>query len=358
MLREGKQALLRTAGWLGVNGALRNSAWRSSRLLILCYHGISIDDEHEWDPELYMPQSRFHRRLEAIRKSGCQVLALAEALERLQRGALDRPSVVITFDDGAHDFYARALPLIREYAFPVTVYLTTYYCGKCLPVFDVMCSYLLWKARGRILDALPITGERRTYDLTTPGRLASSAVELRRFAEEQMLSAVQKHELSARLAVQTGIDFDVILAKRILQIMSPGEVMEAARSGVDVQLHTHRHRAPRDQSAFAKEIEENRGFIEALTGTATRHFCYPSGMYSSEFFPWLRQLGVCSATSCEPGLATSESNPLLLPRVVDTCAVSDAQFEGWLSGLTSFLPTRQNSTPFCSEKGMGEPCAG
>ncbi len=340
MLREGKGAFLRAAGWLGANSAVRNSAWRRSRLLILCYHGISIDDEHEWNPELYMPQSQFRRRMETIRESRCQVLPLGEALERLRCGTLERPSVAITFDDGDYDFYARALPVIRDYAVPVTVYLTTYYCGKSVPVFDPICWYLLWKARGQTVNAEAITGRKQLYYLSTSDSIASTAVELRRFAAEQKFSAAQKHELVARLAKQTEIDFEAILEKRIIQIMTPGEVTSAARAGVDIQLHTHRHRAPRDRAAFAKEIEENRTFIEALTGAPARDFCYPSGVHHPEFLPWLQHMNVRSATTCEPALATRESNPLLLPRFIDTCAVTDAQFEGWLSGIADFLPRR------------------
>ena len=43
--REIKRLCLYTCKGLGVFSLVKNSDWRRSRLLILCYHGISLDDE-------------------------------------------------------------------------------------------------------------------------------------------------------------------------------------------------------------------------------------------------------------------------------------------------------------------------
>ena len=83
MLRNLKLLLLRIANTVGVSSALINTAWRKQRLLILCYHGVSTDDEHLWNPELYMPQDLFRKRLVSLRERRCNILPLGDALERL-----------------------------------------------------------------------------------------------------------------------------------------------------------------------------------------------------------------------------------------------------------------------------------
>jgi len=51
--------------------------------------------------------------------------------------------------------------------------------------------------------------------------------------------------------------------------------------------------------------------------------------------PWLSDLGVQSATTCERGLARVNSNPLLLPRVLDDSTMNLLRFESFVSGLFS-----------------------
>ena len=55
-LKLAKLWVLNRAERAGVFRAVRDSRWRMSRLLILAYHGISLGDEHEWSPELYIPR--------------------------------------------------------------------------------------------------------------------------------------------------------------------------------------------------------------------------------------------------------------------------------------------------------------
>src|SRR5438552_9920504 len=59
-IRRAALLLLRNTG---VFRLLRESEWRRQRLLILCYHGISLEDEHEWRPGLYMEPRILEQRL-------------------------------------------------------------------------------------------------------------------------------------------------------------------------------------------------------------------------------------------------------------------------------------------------------
>ncbi len=70
--------------------------------------------------------------------------------------------------------------------------------------------------------------------------------------------------------------------------MNPGEVAEVGKSGIDVQLHGHRHRTPRDETSFRQEINENRERIQALIGRK-EPILLPKRAYRPEFAGWLKK---------------------------------------------------------------------
>src|SRR2546426_11917933 len=95
------------------------------------------------------------------------VLSRCEAVTRLGTTDLAPRSVVITFDDGFYNFFARAFPVIREFGFPVTVYQTSYYSSFNRPVFDIALSYIAWKGAGKRLEGLRFTVRPEVLDLST-----------------------------------------------------------------------------------------------------------------------------------------------------------------------------------------------
>ena len=341
MLKRFKQATLRSLKTTGVSTLVQNSRWRRQRLLILAYHGISLKDEHEWNNTQYMPPDVLRMRLEQLKKSRCNVLSLDEAIKRLYANDLPDRAVAITFDDGTADFYQQAFPLLKEFDFPVTLYLTTFYSQYNRPVFDLMCSYLLWKGRDEVLNLDEVTGEDGKFELGDWDSQEVARRGIHAFAQAHKFSAEEKDALLIKLAARLRIDYEALLDQRIMHNLSPDEVKQLAAGGVDIQLHTHRHRTPKDRSLFIREIEDNRRSIKAMTGKSTSHFCYPSGAYDLAFLPWLKESGIVSATTCEPGFASQASNRLLLPRVLDNPSLSPIEFESWLTGVSAALPRRR-----------------
>jgi peptidoglycan/xylan/chitin deacetylase (PgdA/CDA1 family) len=321
----------------GLSSVTLNSSWRQQRLVILCYHGISLEDEHLWAPELYVEASQLRERFEYLRQERCNVLGLDEAVQRLYKGTLPKRAVAITFDDGAYDFYRLAFPILRELELESTVYLTTYYSDFNRPVFDVMSSYLLWKARGQTLElpavlAYPVV-------LNPMGRTAMDRA-IKQYARRNNLSAGEKDQFLSCLAQHLNVDYEALCRRRILHIMTPAEVKDVADAGIDIQLHTHRHRVSQRQNLFNREIDENRERIAAVSAAPLRHFCYPGGFHLPEFPVWLERCGIKSATTCKPGIASRRSNPFLLPRLVDSSLLTTTEFASWISGLAAMLPQR------------------
>ncbi len=344
LLRSARGLALRAADQAGLNAMTGRGRWRRERLLILCYHGVSLRDEHEWS-DLYVSPAHLERRLQLLRAMGAHVLPLEEALHLMRRGTLPPLAVSLTFDDGAYDFSHHAAPIMAAADVPSMLYLTTYYSGRKQPVFDTMASYLMWKARGQSLR-LPGLEETAVIPSTIhDAAFAALHTRFRQFAFDRRMSADEKHELLRALAERVRIDFDDLVDARLLQIMTPAEVQQLD-ARVSIQLHTHRHRTPRDAPQFAQELIDNAQAIHVSRPTARlNHFCYPSGDYVTEYAAWLRDANVEWATTCDPGFASTGADPYFLPRFIDSEVVSEAAFSAWVSGLSRFFFAGRTTKP-------------
>jgi peptidoglycan/xylan/chitin deacetylase (PgdA/CDA1 family) len=338
MIRTLKRSSLTVSKHIGLTSWLAQSSWRRQRLMILCYHGVSLDDEHQWHSGLYVSQAQLERRLTLLRRNRCTVLPLDEAIQRLYANDLPDRAVALTFDDGYYDFMARAWPVVKSFGFPATVYLTTGRVDHNTPMVHLLVSYGLWKARDRVLDGTGIRGLSGRYVLESPHERQRAVNDLMR-----VLSTIDirfKDPIGRATLERVGLDYEALARRRLLTLLAPGEVSALAAEGVDFQLHTHLHRTPEDADEFVRDVLYNRMRLDALTGKRPSHLCYPSGIYRMSYLPALANEGIVSATTCDPGLASPTSNPLLLPRFVDTMLATDVEFEAWVLGLASCLPRR------------------
>ena len=330
--RSATSALLGAMKSVGAFSRAARSEQRRARLLILCYHGLSIADEHEWLPKLFLTPEGFRERLETLRSMKANVLPLGEAVEHLHAGTLPPTSVVITFDDGFYDFLKFGVPLLNEFHVPSTLYLTTHYCDYRMPIINLALDYVLWKSKKDFVK-LPEQGMPEEMPIRNYQERQVVVWKLVDWAGKQGMKTAEKNQLARQIAKLVVADFDLLLEKRMLQIMSPEEAAETFKAGVDLQLHTHRHRTPRDKDLFQREVRDNSEYIERLTGTKPVHFCYPSGDYCADFLPWLSEMGVRSATTCERGLARAGDQDLLLPRFLDDSSVDLLRFQSFVAGV-------------------------
>jgi peptidoglycan/xylan/chitin deacetylase (PgdA/CDA1 family) len=325
--------VLRAAEYSGLNGLLLSSGWRGRRLLILCWHHISLDDEHLWNPGLCLAPSTFRARLELLRATGCNVMPLGEALARVKSGTLPKRAVALTLDDGDSSIFLQAWPMLHEFGFPVTLYWSTYYSLRPYAVFDPMLSYLLWKGRQ---TRLQLHEPPLDVPLASEGERDGAFRSIYASAQQHGWTAADKEEFLLRLGDRLGVDYAGIKQKRILHMITPEEAARMRAQGLDLQLHTHRHRVPRDGRP-SSEIPDNARIIESVGAPHPVHFCYPSGSYAPELEGWLRGNGVVSAATCDRGLVQRSTNQYFLPRMLDQENFEAVEFKGWLSGLFSWM---------------------
>ncbi len=301
-------------------------------LRILCYHNFSTDQTLEWGPGLCIHPETFRRRLETIHRGHFTVLGLDEAVDRLYSKTLPHHAVVITIDDGFYNTKVHAHPLLKSFGYPYTIYVTTYYVEKETPIFGLLTQYLFWLTDKKRLDlsglGLPFAEGEFPNEPQTIRELTRKVMNFGR----RQLNHPDRFKLARSLARRLGVEFEKIADSRSLNLLTKSEIADLAEEGVDIQLHAHRHRWPEDAGQAERELNENRAALEPLVKNDLKHFCYPSGIYKEEQFPYLEKAALKSATTCEGGLNNADTPRYGLFRIMDGELIKQIEFEAWLSG--------------------------
>lgn len=329
-----RQALLTIAKALGGFAVARILTARGLR--IVCYHGISLCDEHCFQPKLFMCEDTFHKRMAYLKQQGYPVLSLAEALTLMYRQMLPPCALVITFDDGWSGTGTKALPMLWKYGFPSTLYVTTRDVVDEAPVFDVALRYLIWKARGRTLDMCLLGLGSETIVLSTSEGREHAAACIDKAGKKG--NCHDRQLILSRLAEVLRVDWNPVGGSLLFRLMTLEQLARLPAQNMDLQLHTHRHRLPiADPAGVESEIADNRAALERIVNEPRLHFCYPNGEFSPAQFPWLRALGIESATTCLSGFNYPGTDHLALRRFLDGENIAQVEFEAEVSGFLELM---------------------
>ncbi len=199
--------------------------------------------------------------------------------------------VVLTFDDGFHDFYTEALPILVEEGFSATVYLPTEFIGE--------------------------SGSRRPF---RPGNSSCP-------------STLNSQPATAR------------------NCLTWDEVAECRRRGITFGSHTVSHPKLYEMEwrEIRRELKESRQVLEDRLGETIDAFCYPFAFPEADraFVAGFREvLGECgyrtNTTTCI-GRASAASDLLQLPRLPVNDKDDETFFAAKMSGDYDWLARPQTT---------------
>lgn len=327
-LRNAALAAARAAGGFAL---ARRLTARSLR--VLGYHGIWIEPGQPYGECLFMVPEQFEARMRRLVSSGVPVLGLDEAIELLAQDRLPPHATVITIDDGWRTTYTHMLPLLETLRLPATLYLSTWYVENRAPVVNVALGYVLARCQAPSLsigDLLP--GLDAPLDLTNPAA-RRSAVQCATVAISSLGGLEARVAALVGIAERADVPFDP--AGDQFRYMTGADVRDAARRGLSIELHGHRHRSATLPGVdLATEIVDNRAALARVgLPTEPQHFCYPLGHCDAAAEDSLAALGLRSATTTRRGLNPPGSRPLALARFLDGPRVAQVQFDAWHAGM-------------------------
>jgi peptidoglycan/xylan/chitin deacetylase (PgdA/CDA1 family) len=299
-------SLFRAPGFRRIRQTARSLiSRRQPHVVILGYHRVA---ECQHDPfDLAVTPDELDEHLALLARIARPV-TLHDAVTELAGGRIVSRTVCVTFDDGYEDTLTAALPLLRKYNVPATVFVTTGNSGAPF-WWDVLAHCVMEPTHLPDRIALDVRGRRKVYRTGNRAQLIRAVATLCRSsdpAERTDLLLALKEQVQWR---DSGSIPRALHAHEIESL--------AAEPLVDIGAHTVTH-PPLATLAAARqrsEIEESRQALASLTGAPPRSFSYPHGSLDAGTRELVRQAGFTVACCSVPDVATPASDPLALPRL-------------------------------------------
>ncbi|WP_434151365.1 polysaccharide deacetylase family protein [Methylocaldum gracile subsp. desertum] len=282
-----------------------------NKLSILMYHGVvrrplSVPDY------CFITEAQFREQMEYLAKY-CRVAALPDAIQRLRSGSIDRPTVVITFDDGYQNVFDVAFPILREFHFPATVFVNTGFVGTSKTIW--FCR-LIQAIANTFMPTLEWQGLK--FNLSTVNAKAIASRKLQCYLKK--LEHCDLLEQLERIIEKLEVDRSLLDSSPDFRIMDRDAITALSNSGlIHFGAHTASHsiltRVP--LKAARDEIDESIGSISDWTGQACRLFAYPNGGstdYDYKIIHILKDFGILAAATTIQGPNTAHTPMLELRR--------------------------------------------
>jgi peptidoglycan/xylan/chitin deacetylase (PgdA/CDA1 family) len=304
-------------------GGLRLARWVHRRgVRILMYHRF-------WD------RAALARQCAHIRKHYHPV-SMTAVSEWLHGGRRLPPyALAVTVDDGYRDFHETGYPVFAEYGIPVTVYLVTDFMdGKSWLWFDRIVHAFRQATISAASIPLP---DGKTFEC----KLESDAS--RRAAGQGLAdlavswSEADRRKLAGDLSYLLQAE-DPRQAPPEYQPLSWSAVRTLAASGIEFGAHTKTHpilSALADPQQLREEIAGSKARIEEEMNRPVLHFCYPNGTMRDigpAAAAAVREAGLQTAVTAEPGLNHHHSDAFLLRRIPTDPSQGDWYYSRLLTG--------------------------
>jgi peptidoglycan/xylan/chitin deacetylase (PgdA/CDA1 family) len=240
---------------------------KHSKFAILCYHRIGtggIPLFSELPPDVFEAEMRFLR-------SHYKIVSLDELCKGMEKPTRNEISVAVTFDDGYRDLYTHALPTLKKYRIPATIYL---------PVMSIETGQVPWYDRIFLTlkvfpkDVLEVALERpRRFHLVSRLTRLEAATEIIQYL--RTLPDARRKELCENLEKQVTLPSEELRDR----MLTWDQIQTMCREGITFGSHTMTHpvvsQLTRDQ--LESEISESKQLLEQRIMAPAPHFAFPFG---------------------------------------------------------------------------------
>ena len=302
VIRAGLEALSRS----GVHYLLRPIFAGVGAVFMLHHVRPGRDAEFQPNRHLEVEPEFLRATLQHLRELDVDLVTMDEVHARLAQRNFARRFACFTFDDGYRDNRDFALPVMREFDAPLTVYVAS--------DFAEGSGKLWWVALERVIAKvssieIPIGGNTTRLDTSTSAAKQTTFDRIHDWLRALPGEHDQEREISA-LCARHGVD-EAAIARELC--LSWEELKPFADDPlVTIGAHTisHCNLARQSEATASFEIATSRERIESALQRPVLHFCYPYGDRAAagpREFAATRTAGFKTAVTTRPGMIYPES---------------------------------------------------
>ena len=285
---------------------------------ILMYHRIADERFDPW--ALAVSPANFADHLDWLSRNRT-ALPLAEFVELNLKGKLPRDAVAITFDDGYACNAETAVPLLRQFRIPATIFISA--------ELIVRGREFWWDELERIVlghdgGTLRLDGHDVQIGRASPDDADWSAARPPRTPRQQayrsiwsLLHTKDPKAIDAAMSQLRDQARVALSPRQTHRPMTPKEVRATASDLISFGSHALTHPslprlAPGEQ---AHEIGDSVDKCAALAGVRPSSFAYPYGDYDPALDRLVEKAGFLCACRADGSFVTRNSNRFALPRI-------------------------------------------
>ena len=252
-------------------------SWSKPKFLILNYHGV-VNNLQPKISRNHLSTIQFAKHLKYFKKH-FDVLPLQTLIQNYQSGSRPlKPTIAITFDDGYENNFKNAFPLLKEFQFPATIFVT----AQAL----INNEQPLW------YDALDICRE----DLNWTKLIGSTEIQKLNLGTQFSFDAFKnrikhfdsntKKEIFKILLPEITIEtYKSKTDQEYWKLLNETQILEMVESGlIEIGSHgiSHTNMDVLETTALNTELLESKKILGSAAGTPIESIAFPDGAYNDK----------------------------------------------------------------------------
>lgn len=305
---------------------------KKHKALILMYHRINTAVSDTW--QLSVSPDHFQEQLSCLKDY--TIIALQQLIAAIKENNIPENAIALTFDDGYLDNYLTAVPLLEQYQFPASFFITNSIDSNKEFWWDALEYILLENDHLPETVSLSINHTSHTWHLNQPWQEIVSEDKIKEFASwlPWKIPPSAKHALFLHLSILMKSVSVMERENILLQLFRLSEKKAGIRTGYklmgqehlvaisknhlfEIGCHSANHIALAnfDSAVQEKEIIDNKIFLETLLYREVNGYGFAHGSYDEHSIRLLKEKGFRYACTTEEKSISVKTDPFILPRM-------------------------------------------